>query len=57
MVGPETHAGRFVVSWQDLAAVLAVGGLFVALFAWQLASRPLLPLRDPVELAAALRRH
>ena len=57
MVGPETHAGRFVVSWQDLATTIAIGGLFVAVFAWQLASRPLLPMRDPVELAAALRRH
>ncbi len=57
MVGPETHAGRLVVSWQDLATVAGIGGFFVAVYAWQLASRPLLPLRDPVELAAALKRH
>lgn len=55
-IGPETHAGRLVVSWQDLATTVAVGGLFVATFARELAKRPLLPLHDPVELAAALRR-
>ncbi len=57
MVGPETHQGRFVVSWQDFATTIAIGGVFVAVFAWQLGSRSLLPLRDPVELAAALKRH
>jgi hypothetical protein len=57
MVGPETYQGRFVVSWQDFATTIAIGGLFVAVFTWQLASRPLLPLRDPVELAAAVKRH
>jgi len=57
MVGPETHLGRLVVSWQDFATTIAIGGLFVAVFAWQLASRPLLPLRDRVELMAALKRH
>jgi hypothetical protein len=57
MVGPETYQGRLVVSWQDFATTIAIGGLFVAVFAWQLASRPLLPLRDRVELVAALKRH
>ncbi|MGE5357974.1 MAG: hypothetical protein ACM3NQ_03085 [Bacteroidales bacterium] len=56
-IGPETYKGALVVSWQDFATTVAVGGLFVAFFARQLASRPLLPLRDPVELAAALKRH
>jgi hypothetical protein len=31
----------------DVAAVLGLGGLFVALFVRRLAARPLLPLRDP----------
>jgi hypothetical protein len=57
MVAPETNAGRFAVSWQDFATTIAIGGLFVAAFARQLARRPLLPLHDPVELAAALKRH
>jgi hypothetical protein len=46
-----------VLSWQDFATTIAIGGLFVALFARELARRPLLPLHDPVELAAALKRH
>jgi hypothetical protein len=57
IVAPETHQGRFIVSWQDLAATVAIGGLFVAVFAWQLGKRTLLPLHDPLELMAALRRH
>jgi hypothetical protein len=57
MVGPETHQGRLVVSWLDFATTIAIGGLFVAIFARQLASRPLLPLHDQMELAAALKRH
>ncbi len=57
MVGPETHQGRFIVSWQDFATTIAIGGLFVAVFAWQLGKRTLLPLNDPLELMAALRRH
>jgi hypothetical protein len=56
-IGPETHHGQFVVSWQDLVTTVAAGGLFVAFFLRQLAGRPLLPLHDPVELAAALKRH
>ena len=57
IVGPETHQGRFVVSWQDFATTIAIGGLFAAVFAWQLGRRTLLPLNDPLELMAALRRH
>ncbi len=57
MVAPETHQGRLVVSWQDFATTIAIGGLFVAFFAYQLGRRPLLPLHDPAELAAALKRH
>ncbi len=57
MIAPETYQGRLVVSWQDFATTIAIGGFFVAVFAWQLASRPLLPLRDPSEFAAALKRH
>jgi hypothetical protein len=35
------------VHWLDLAAPLAIGGLWVWVFVGQLAARPLLPLRDP----------
>jgi hypothetical protein len=57
MVAPETHQGRLIVSWQDFATTIGIGGLFVAVFAWQLGRRTLLPLNDPLELLAALRRH
>jgi hypothetical protein len=33
--------------WLDLAAPLAVGGLWLWMFFTQLAKRPLLALRDP----------
>jgi hypothetical protein len=56
MVGPETHAGRFVVSWMDVATLVAIGGLWISMFAWQLRRRPLVPLHDHLELAAAMRR-
>jgi hypothetical protein len=34
-------------SWLDLCALVGVGGLWLAVFAWQLAARPLLPAYDP----------
>jgi hypothetical protein len=41
---PEPH---LAVHWLDVAAFAGVGGLWLALFAGQLRSRPLLPLSDP----------
>jgi len=35
------------IHWVDFVTPLAVGGLWLAVFFWQLKSRPLLPLRDP----------
>lgn len=43
--------------WLDLAVWLAIGGLWMKLFAWQLKQRPLLPVNDPRlpgEFAAAI---
>jgi hypothetical protein len=37
----------FYMHWLDLAAPLAVGGLWLWMFFTQLAKRPLLALRDP----------
>ncbi len=34
-------------SWIDLALPVAMGGAWVAVFSWQLATRPLLPVHDP----------
>jgi hypothetical protein len=42
------------VHWLDLVAPLAVGGVWLATFLWQLRDRPLVPLNDPsVEEALA----
>jgi len=41
------HASRFFVSWLDLAAPLAIGGLWLWMFFTQLAQRPLLAVGDP----------
>ncbi|HEV2425809.1 MAG TPA: hypothetical protein VGZ29_13355 [Terriglobia bacterium] len=35
------------VSWLDFVTFLGIGGVWVAWFAWQLKTRPLLPLHDP----------
>jgi hypothetical protein len=32
--------------WLDVIALLAFGGLWLGLFAWQLAKRPLIPIND-----------
>ena len=53
MVAPSIHKSLYL-SWMDVAAPLALGGLWLATWAWQLQGRPLLPLRDPL-LAQALR--
>jgi hypothetical protein len=54
-VAPEFHE-EFSVSLLDVALPIALGGIFLALFAIQLRARPLLPLNDP-GLAKALQHH
>ena len=46
MIGPEAYPDGLRFHWLDLAAVVGLGGVWVALFAANLKSRPLLPLRD-----------
>jgi hypothetical protein len=41
------HASRFFVHWLDLAAPLAIGGLWLWMFFTQLRQRPLLAIGDP----------
>jgi hypothetical protein len=53
LVEPNFHAGKFFLSWLDIAAPLGVGGVFVALFLMELAKRPLMPLGAP-DLAKTL---
>jgi hypothetical protein len=49
---PFEPAGPFV-DWLDVFATIGIGGLWVAIFSWQLPARPLLPAHDP-RLVAAL---
>jgi hypothetical protein len=41
------QASRFFVHWLDIAAPVAIGGLWLWMFTTQLAQRPLLAFRDP----------
>ena len=41
------HASHFFVSWLDLAAPLAIGGIWMWMFAGNLLQRPMLAFRDP----------
>jgi ABC-type glycerol-3-phosphate transport system permease component len=38
---------RVALHWLDVTAVVAIGGLWLALFVRHLASAPVVPLRDP----------
>jgi hypothetical protein len=46
-------SARFQLHWLDLAASIGIGGVWLAVFLWQLEERPLLPVNDP-EFAEAL---
>jgi len=46
------HAGMFL-HWLDVLAPLSIGGIWLAVFTWQLKRRPLLPLHDPYQEEAA----
>ncbi|MCA1578530.1 MAG: hypothetical protein LC794_14325 [Acidobacteria bacterium] len=45
MLVPAFHEHRWI--WLDVIALLGFGGLWLGLFAWQLAKRPLIPINDP----------
>jgi hypothetical protein len=42
---PGAHG--FHISWMDIVAPIAMGGLWLAAFAWALGQRPLIPINDP----------
>ncbi len=48
LIAPAWEPSRLTLHLLDVAAVLAVGGVWVWLFVRQLEGRPLLPLRDPM---------
>ena len=55
LIEPTYSRGDFVFNWMDYVAPIAIGGLWLGTFAWQLQKRPLLPLNDPqLEQAVAV---
>jgi hypothetical protein len=47
LAAPAFSPGRFRLHWVDVVAPIAMGGIWLWLYAGRLASRPLLPLNDP----------
>jgi hypothetical protein len=45
--GSSPGSARFQMDWLDLAAPIGIGGVWLAVFLWQLEERPLLPVHDP----------
>jgi hypothetical protein len=61
LIGPDLNGGHgaephFGVHWMDFAALVGIGGLWIAAFARQLASRALIPVTDP-EIVDLLESH
>ena len=48
MIAPNFTHERFQVSWMDLVAPIAIGGLWLGSFARALTTRPLIPINDPL---------
>lgn len=46
-VVPGFYQTGFHLDWLDVVATLGIGGFWVAVFTWQLAGKPLVPLHDP----------
>ena len=47
MITPNFTGDLFHVSWMDIVAPLAMGGLWLGVFGWQLNKRALVPINDP----------
>ena len=47
LIEPTYHPGDFVLNWMDFVAPIAIGGLWLAMFSWQLQKQPLVPINDP----------
>jgi hypothetical protein len=56
LVEPTFNREHFHLSWMDAVAPLAMGGLWLAMFSWQLQKRLLMPINDP-QLEQALSVH
>jgi hypothetical protein len=47
MTRPALNEGRFSLHWLDLVLPVALGGIWLAFYIWNLARWPLLPVHDP----------
>jgi hypothetical protein len=47
LVVPAFHPTGLRLHWLDVVMPIALGGIWLATFAWQLTGKPLLPLHDP----------
>jgi len=47
VVEPAFYRQQIRIHWLDFVTPVAIGGLWLALFFWQLNSRPLVPIKDP----------
>jgi hypothetical protein len=56
LVAPAFHPGALSFNWLDVTTSAALFGLWLAAFARELGTRPLLPVNDP-NLAVALEVH
>ena len=52
VVQPSLNAGHPRIHWTDIVTPIAVGGLWLGVFFWQLGMRPLAPFSDPQLLVA-----
>ena len=47
LIEPAFNPEHFHLSWMDVVAPIAIGGLWIGWFTWQLQKRPLLAINDP----------
>jgi hypothetical protein len=56
-IAPTWTHEHFHVSWMDVVAPIAMGGLWLAMFCWALTKRPLVPINDPQYESVLEQRH
>ena len=57
MIAPSFTEEHFHISWMDLVAPIAMGGLWLGVFAWALTKRPLIPINYPLYETALEQKH
>jgi hypothetical protein len=57
LIAPAFSPGTFWLDWMDVAAVAGMGGLWLAVFLWQVQTRPVLPLYQDAPAAEEVAHH